>query len=114
MSATTHAKHDIGFDDGFIRYVVSFRDKKSGMGIQLAESGRKDIALELVEMLRPEFPEWEPSILRFSGLSDERAEYEPYFQRVKETVIELRDVENPGREFLRRIGYRAATSPATE
>lgn len=114
MSAAIPSKRleDLTFDDGFIRYVVCFRSKETGLGFQIAEAGLCGIALELLEMLRPEFPGWESRIVRFAGFSDERAECEPYFQRIKETVIELRDVENPGREFLRRIGYRA-DSPAS-
>lgn len=90
---------------GYMTYVVNSFSSSAGCNWQLCEVTQSGVALELVEMLKPAMP---ASTVSMSRRAHEGSPEDALLTsaRVKDVVIWLRDVDQPGETFLRLLGMR--------
>lgn len=91
---------------GFISYTVNAYFPDSGLNQQLLSVTQSSLAIELVEILRPELEGAKFSITRYARESDDLESEKLSSSRVKDLVLWLRDSVQPGKDFLALIGYR--------
>lgn len=91
---------------GFIRYLVRVYFPDADCGIQLVHVGSKALALEVADLLRPEFPAGQMQISQWATELSELAEAKRITEKVKALVFDVLKTDRPGHEFLTAIGYR--------
>ena len=93
-------------DRGFISYTVNAYSHEAGINRQLASVIQCGLAIELLEILKPEFPAEKFSVTRYAREMNDFPAEERSSSRVKDLVIWLRDSDEPGKDFLTLIGCR--------
>jgi hypothetical protein len=73
--------------------------------MQLLEVVQRDLALDLLKILKPAMPSAELSIVRFAAEMPGFPASKKASDRVKDLVVWLDGVERPGEELLHLIGY---------
>ncbi|MFB6403301.1 hypothetical protein [Pseudomonas putida] len=91
---------------GFISYTINACFPEVGLNQQIVSVIQRDLAIELVEILRPEFDGARLSITQYAREIEDIDAERLSSSRVKDLVIWLRDSEQPGKDFLTLIGYR--------
>lgn len=95
---------DIQHDDlrGFIYYQVNVR--QCGVRLQGYPIIWLGLAVELLEMLRPEYPEGVICIQKVAAELNEFADISLTSERQKDLIISVRTADRPGHEYLARLG----------
>ncbi|WP_341522972.1 hypothetical protein AABC73_06880 [Pseudomonas sp. G.S.17] len=88
---------------GFIYYQVNVR--QDGIGLQGYPIIWLGLAIELLEMFRPEYPEGRLYIQKVAAELSEFDEISQSSERHKDLIFSVREAERPGHEYLARLGY---------
>lgn len=97
--------HTPTFDIGFIGHSICIFDDRVDFPVRFPVITSSDLAQELAAMLREAMPEKTIAVEPMGLFSIDRAETEAVTERIKRRVIEARQAQNPGKEFLQGIGY---------
>lgn len=101
------AAHMPNVDQGFIGHQVSVYHTQYGCAFTLPPMTAAGIAGELADLLRADLPGDDVSVTPYACFSAQRAEADRVTTSIEGMLSELRDTEQPGLAFLRRIGMLA-------
>ncbi|NWC73877.1 hypothetical protein HX823_07255 [Pseudomonas sp. P7759] len=110
MIRATHCTSDV--PSGFVRYVVNAYLPEAGLNIQVAQLTQRAAAIDLANLIAPEFPEAKVRISMWAAEFKELPEAKRVNAALMEALATSLQAERPGHEFLTLIGYRSKSQGA--